>query len=83
MVEDDVEEVLRLATQLLKNTGTRLFAASNGWDQPLSTEAIMSASVYAATVGQPHPMMPKPSKPKVTDIEMRLADLALANMKKG
>jgi len=83
MVEDDVEEVLRLTSQLLKDTGTRLFAATAGWDRPLSTEAIMSASNYTATTGQPHPLMPKPTKPKVTDIEMRLADLALANMKKG
>lgn len=73
---------MRLATQLLKDTGTRLFAASAGWERPISTEAIFSASVYSATTGQPHPMMPKPQKPKVSDIEMRLADLALANMKR-
>lgn len=81
--KENGEEVFRLAAQLLKDTGTRFFAASAGWERPFSTADFLAASTYSAWSGKPHPLMPEPQKPKVTDIEMRLADAALANMKKG
>ena len=83
VAKEDPEEVFRLVNQLLKDTGTRLFAASTGWEQPFSRGDFLTAALYSAWSGKPHPLMPKPSKPKVSDIEMRLADAALTNMKKG
>jgi len=82
VAKEDEEEVFRLVAQLLKDTGTRLFAASAGWEHPFSRADFIMASVYSAWSGQPHHLMPKPSKPKVSDIENRLAEAALQRMKR-
>ena len=79
-VEADVEEVLRLAKQLLKDPGTRLAAAVAGWDQPLSVSDFITASLYTAWTGERHPLIPDSNERHVSDVENRLADMALENM---
>ncbi len=80
IVETDVEEALRLAGMLLRDTGTRLAAAVAGWDRPISTGDFILASIYSAWSGQNHPLLPEIKARQITDVERRLADLALENM---
>jgi len=80
VVLDDVDEAIRLTKELLKDPGTRLAAAIAEWDYPISVEAFLLASIYTAWSGQRHPLMPDDSERSITDVEIRLADLALENM---
>lgn len=79
-VRDDVEEVLRLAGQVVRTPGTRLNAAIAGHDHPLSITDLLIASVYSAWTGQPHPLVPTSKQSATPEIDVRLADLALQNM---
>lgn len=80
VVETDVEETIRLTRQILRNTGSRLSAAVAGWDQPFSTEAFMLASIYSSWAGERHPLLPDVSEQSISDVETRLADMALEGM---
>lgn len=80
VVEQDVEEALRLTGQLLRDPATRLAAKVAGWDRPLSIEAFFLASIYTSWTGERHPLMPDVSDRNLSDVETRLADLALENM---
>lgn len=80
LVKKDVAEVLRLAKQLLRDPGTRLAAAVAGWDRPVSTEAFIMAGLWTAWTGERHPLMPDTRERNVSDVEARLADMALENM---
>lgn len=79
-VESDIDEVFRLTRQLLRNTGSRLFAAVAKWEQPLSTEAFIAASLYSAWAGERHPLLPDVSDNPLSDVDVRLADMALERM---
>jgi len=79
-VRRDLDEALRLARQLLKDPSTRLAAAVAGWDHPLSVEALISASLWTAWTGKRHPMVPDETTRSVSEIDTRLADIALENM---
>jgi hypothetical protein len=80
VVLEDVGEALRLTKQLLMNPATRLAAVVAGWERPVSIEAFLFASLYTAWSGHRHPLMPTDSDNETTDVEIRLADLALENM---
>lgn len=80
VVEDDTEEALRLTRQLLRDPGTRLAAAVAEWDQPVSVEGFILASLYTAWTGATHPLLPNLSDRALSDVDTRLADLALENM---
>lgn len=77
---ENVDEALRLARQLIKDPGTRLAAAIAGWDQPLSVSDFIAASLFTAWTGETHPLMPDLSDRALSDVETRLADMALQNM---
>lgn len=77
---EDVDEALRLAGQLLRDPGTRLAAAIAGWDNPVSAEVIVLASIYTSWTNTRHPLMPDDTERTITDVETRLADMALENM---
>lgn len=76
---EDVEEVLRLTRLLLRDSGSQLAAAANGWKRPFSTEAFLLSGVYQAWAGEPHPLMPEVSK-SISEVDERLADMALEAM---
>lgn len=80
VVQEDVEEALRLAAQLVRDPGTRLAAAVAGWDRPISVESFLLASIYTAWSGVQHPLMPDMRERALSDVETRLADMALENM---
>lgn len=80
LVEADLEETFRLARQLLREPSSRLSAAVAGWERPLSLEAILLASVYTAWTGEQHPLMPDASDRQISEVETRLADMALEAM---
>jgi hypothetical protein len=80
VVERDVEEALRLAGQLVRSLGTRLNAAVAGWDVPISPESLLLASLYTAWTKTQHPLMPNLEDRSLSDVETRLADMALENM---
>lgn len=79
-VESDLEEVLRLTRQLLRDSSSRLAAAVAGWRAPVSTESFFLAALYTAWTGERHPLLPDVSERSITDVETRLADMALENM---
>ena len=79
-VETDVEETIRLTQQILRNPASRLAAVVAGWDQPLSIEAFIGASLYTAWTGERHPLLPDVSERTLSDVETRLADMALERM---
>lgn len=80
VVEADIEELFRLVNQILRNPASHLAAAVAGWSQPLSIEAFISASLYTAWTGQKHPLMPDESERSLSDVDVRLADMALEAM---
>lgn len=82
-VETDVEEVLRLTRQLLRDPGTRLAAAVAGWEHPISLETFMLASIYSTWSGERHPFLPDLSDRSISEVDTRLADMALEAMKGG
>ena len=80
VAERDEEEAWRLLGQLLRDPGTHTAAAVAGWERPVSTEAFFLASLYTAWTGERHPLIPDIGARKLTDVESRLADMALENM---
>lgn len=80
VVEADADEALRLTGQLLRDPATRLSAAVAGWERPVTIEAFFLASLYTAWTGERHPLMPDLSEPNLSDVETRIADMALATM---
>jgi hypothetical protein len=80
VVREDVDEALRLTGQLLRDPGSRVAAAVAGWERPISVEGFLLASVYAAWTGERHPLMPDLTDRAITDVDARLADMALENM---
>ena len=79
-VKEDVEETLRLTGELIREPSSHLAAAVAGWDRPLSVEAFMLASLYTAWVGERHPLLPDVAEQSLSDVETRLADMALEAM---
>lgn len=76
----DPGELYRLLKLLLTRPDSQIAAAVAGWDRALSLEAVMLASLYTAWTGQRHPLMPDAPDLSLTDVETRLADMALEAM---
>lgn len=74
------DEIWRLLKLLLTRPDSQVSAAVAGWDRPLSVEAFMLASLYTAWVGERHPLLPDVSERSLSDVEIRLADMALEAM---
>lgn len=79
-VAKDDGEIWRLLRILLNRSDSQVFAAVAGWDQPLSVEVFMLASIYSAWTGQRHQLLPDVSDRSLSDVETRLADMALEAM---
>lgn len=79
----DEDEFWRLVRVLLTRPDSQLSAAVAGWERPISLEAMVGASLYTTWSGEPHPLMPDVQKRTLSDVETRLADMALENMKGG
>lgn len=73
-------ELWRLLSILLTRPDSQLSAAVAGWNRPLSVEAFFLGSLYTAWVGEPHPLMPEAPERTLSDLETRLADMALEAM---
>lgn len=80
VAKSDEGEFWRLLKVLLTRTDAQLFAAVAEWDRPISTEAFFLASLYTAWSGERHPLLPDGSEQSISDVESRLADMALENM---
>lgn len=80
VVETDLGEAFRLTKALLKDPGTRLSAAVAGWKTPITVEGFILASLYTAWSGERHPLLPDMTDRTASDVDTRLADMALENM---
>ena len=74
------DEVWRLLGILLTRPDSQVSAAVAGWDRPLSIEAFLLASLYTTWSGERHPLMPDVSERSLSEVEIRLADMALQAM---
>ena len=73
-------EAWRLLRILLTRPDSQVSAVVAGWDRPLTIEAFMLASLYTAWVGERHPLLPDVAEQSLSDVETRLADMALEAM---
>lgn len=80
VARDDPDELWRLLGILLTRPDSQVSAAVAGWERPLSVESFFLGSLYTAWVGERHPLMPDAPAVALSDVETRLADMALEAM---